>query len=68
MKSEIQLKREKVAIEHANYLVRQAGYNCWGNKAMKEMVERIIERHISENTPEHELDKIINEYENLKKK
>ena len=68
MKSEIQLKREKVAIEHANYLVRQAGYNCWGNKAMKEMVNRIIDRHIEENTPEHELDKIINEYENLKKK
>lgn len=68
MKTEIQLKREKVAIEHANYLVRQAGYNCWGNKAMKDMVERIIERHIQENTPECELDKIILQYENLKKK
>ena len=68
MKSEIQLKREKVAIEHANYLIRMAGYNAWGNKSIKNMVNRIIDRHIEENTPEHELDKIINEYENLKKK
>ena len=68
MNSEIQLKRKKVAIEHANYLIRMAGFNVWGYKEMKKMIERIIERHISENTSEHELDKIINEYENLKKK
>ena len=61
-------KIEKVAIEHANYLIREAGYNAWGVKKMDEMVNRIIKRHIDKNTSESELDKLILQYEGLKNK
>ena len=61
------IKIEKVAIEHANYLIREAGYNMWGYKKTQEMVNRIIKRHQEQNTSEQELDKLLAKYEELKK-
>ncbi len=63
----IEQKIEKVAIEHANYLIREAGYNMWGVKRIEEMVNRIIDRHTTEKTSESILDSLILKYEELRK-
>jgi hypothetical protein len=61
-----QQKIKKVAAEHANYLCRMANGNIWGSKLDK-MYEDIVNRHTVNQTPEKELDRLILEYEQLKK-
>lgn len=61
-------KIETVAIEHANYLIREAGYNVWGVKKIQDMVNRIIKRHTENNTKESDLDMLIKKYNDLKSK
>ena len=45
---DIRKEAEKRAIDHANYLVNQAGGNVWGFRKMKKMIEDLTERMVAD--------------------